>query len=120
MAGWWLRKPFYIKYMIRESSAIFVTIYALILLTGLWRLTQGETAWQVWLNSLQNPLSIGFHVIAIFATLYHAITWFAVSPKVVPHVYLGTNRIPDNLITGVQYVIAAICYAIILMVAIGV
>ena len=37
MAGWWRRNPFFVRYMMRELTAPFVAIYALILLIGLVR-----------------------------------------------------------------------------------
>jgi len=114
MKGWWRRNPRYVKYMIRESSALFVTVYALILLRGLWCLVEGKDAWQAYLHTLTSPIAIIFHVLAMLAAGYHTITWFNVSPKVAPHVYRGEERIPDSLITNVQYVIAGICYALLL------
>ena len=119
MKGWWLKHPFYVKYMIRESTSIFVTLYALVLAYGLWNLTQGEAFYLAWLEGLKHPFSICFHVLAMLAAGYHTYTWFKVSPKVVPHIYFGTERIPDFLITGVQYVIAAVCYLALLFLVAG-
>jgi len=45
MRGWWRRNPYFVRYMIREGSSVFLAIYALILLVGLWRLSQGQAAW---------------------------------------------------------------------------
>ena len=113
MKGWWLKHPYYVKYMIRESSAVFVTLYALVLLYGLWSLSKGEAFYNAWLAALNHPLSIAFHVLAMAAASYHAYTWFKVSPKVIPHIYLGTERVSDNLISRVQFVIAGLCYSIL-------
>ena len=110
MKGWWLKHPFYIKYMIRESSALFVTVYALVLLNGLWNLTKGQANYEAWVAALGNPLWVIFHLLAMALAGYHAYTWFNVSPKVAPHIYLDTERIPDLYISAVQYVIAAVCY----------
>ena len=44
MQGWWRRNAFYRWYMVRELTCIAVIVYALELLTGLWRLTQGRDA----------------------------------------------------------------------------
>ena len=118
MKAWWLKHPYYVKYMIRESTALFVTGYALVLLNGLWNLVKGESYYEAWLESLQHPLAIIFHVVAMVAAGYHTYTWFKVSPKVVPHIYLGTERIPDNLITAVQYVIAAVCYLALFLIVV--
>jgi fumarate reductase subunit C len=120
MKGWWLKHPYYLKYMIRESTAVFVTVYALILLNGAWNLRIGQAHYEAWLASLQHPLAIGFHLVAMAAAAYHTFTWFHVSPKVVPHFYMNTRRIPDALITGVQYVIAGICYTALFLLVRGV
>ncbi|MBD3648497.1 MAG: fumarate reductase subunit C [Pseudomonadales bacterium] len=117
MTNWWLKNPFYIKYMIREATSIFVTVYAFILLAGLAALTEGEAAWATWLASLTNPLAIFFHLLAVIAALIHTVTWFAVSPKVAPPIFVGGNRVADGLLTGVQYVVAAIMYILIFVVA---
>lgn len=117
MTNWWLKNPFYVKYMIREATSVFVAIYAFVLLAGLAALVEGEAAWNTWLASLTNPLAVFFHLVAMAAALYHTVTWFKVSPKVAPPLFVGGNRVPDSLITGVQYVIAAIMYFIIFIVA---
>jgi fumarate reductase subunit C len=100
MAGWWRRNPFYLWYMLREASCVFITAYALILLVGLARLTQGEAAFEDWLETLSRPWSIGFHAVALVLVLYHAWTWFKVMPKTLPFVRIGGKRVPDVLIVS--------------------
>lgn len=117
MGGWWLKNPFYLRYMIRESTAVFVTIYSLYLLCGLARLATGETSWQGWLAELTGPAVVAFHVAAMAAALYHAVTWFKVSPKVTPPIFIGGKRVSDQAITTTQYVTAGILYLIILITA---
>ena len=78
---WWLKNAFYTGYMIREGTSIFVSIYAVVLMWGLLRLVQGQEAFNGWLESLQSPVAILFHVIALAACLFHAKTWFALAPK---------------------------------------
>ena len=34
MAGWWRKNPFFVEYMVHEATAIFVAIYALLLLVS--------------------------------------------------------------------------------------
>jgi succinate dehydrogenase subunit C len=120
MKGWWYKHPVYLKYMARESTSIFVTIYALVLLSGLWRLDQGEDAWVNWLAGLSSPVSMLFHVTAFVAAGYHTVTWFRVAPKVMPHIYFGTSRITDETITRLQYVIASVSYAALFILVWGV
>ena len=117
MSGWWLKNPYYIRYMVRESTAIFVTIYSLYLLCGLARLATGEAAWQGWLEELTSPGVVVFHVVAMIAALYHTVTWFKVSPKVTPILFIGKNRVSERAITMTQYIIAGVLYLALLILA---
>ncbi len=50
MAGWWKRDPYFIRYLAMEATSVLVAVYALILLIGLFRLSQGELAYNRWLG----------------------------------------------------------------------
>jgi succinate dehydrogenase subunit C len=117
MDGWWLKNPFYVRYMIRESTAVFVGIYAFILLAGLWSLAAGEAAYNNWLAAMTNPVAVLFHVVAFAAAIYHAVTWFAVAPKVMPRLVIGKKKISDAMITITHYVIAVVLYLAMLGIA---
>jgi fumarate reductase subunit C len=117
MAGWWRRNPFYLWYMLREASCVFITAYALILLAGLARLTQGAAAFEGWLEILSRPWSIGFHAVMLVLVLYHAWTWFKVMPKTLPFVRLGGRRVPDVLIVS-SGLAASVVLSAILFVAV--
>jgi fumarate reductase subunit C len=95
MKGWWRRNPYFMKYMVREGSSVFLAIYALILLVGLVRLLQGRPEYEAWRASLANPLSILFHVLALLTVGYHAYTWWKVAPKTAPDLRVGGKPIPD-------------------------
>ncbi|MGH8519033.1 MAG: fumarate reductase subunit C [Panacagrimonas sp.] len=100
MAGWWRRNPFYLWYMLREASCVFITLYALVLLWGLARLAQGRGAYEAWLASLSSPGAILFHAVAFALVLYHAWTWFKVMPRTMPFLRIGGRRVPDGLIVA--------------------
>ena len=100
MQGWWRKNPFFVRYMIRESSSVFLGIYAVILLVGLLRLSQGEAAYEAWRTALTHPLSILFHWLALLIVSYHAYTWWKVAPKTAPDVRIAGRAIPEMLITG--------------------
>lgn len=100
MGGWWRKNPFFVRYMIREGSSVFLAIYAVILLVGLYRLTQGEAAWDAWRTALTSPLSILFHWLALLTVGYHAYTWWKVAPKTAPDLRIGGRPLPELLITG--------------------
>ncbi|MSP98815.1 MAG: fumarate reductase subunit C [Betaproteobacteria bacterium] len=109
MRKWWMRDPFFIVYMAREVTAIFVAAYALVLLTGLVRLSQGEAAWNAWLLALKSPVSLVFHVAVLATFLYHTWSWFCIMPKTMPLIFVGEKKLAPEVITGTG--LAAACVA---------
>jgi fumarate reductase subunit C len=109
MRGWWRRNPYYRRYMLRELTCVLVASYAIVLLIGLVRLTQGRAAYEAWRASLDTPWSLAFHAVALVAFAWHAWTWFAVMPKSMPLLRVGRTRIADRA------VVAAACAASILL-----
>jgi fumarate reductase subunit C len=100
MQGWWRRNPYFVRYMIRESSSVFLAIYAVILLMGLLRLKQGAAAWDGWIATLSSPGSVIFHWLALLTVGYHAYTWWKVAPKTAPDIRIGGRPLPELVITG--------------------
>ena len=115
MSGWWRKNPFYLWYMLREASCVFVAAYALVLLCGLYRLSQGAGAFEAWRTALTRPWSIAFHGAALLFVLYHAWTWFKVMPKTMPFIRMGGKRVPDIAIIG-GGVTAAVILSLLLFV----
>jgi fumarate reductase subunit C len=108
MKKWWMRDPFFLVYMAREATALFVAGYALVLLVGLVRLAQGEAAWNAWLAALKTPASIALHALMLAALIYHTWSWFRIMPKTMPLLFAGTRRVPGALITGAGLAAAAV------------
>ncbi|ABM04967.1 fumarate reductase, subunit C [Psychromonas ingrahamii 37] len=100
--NWWMKNAFYTKYMIREGSSIFITLYSLILTWGVFRLSQGEAAFNAWMAALHNPLSIMLHLIALALALYHTVTWFSLAPKAIA-LWIRGKRLPDKFIIAGHY-----------------
>ena len=95
MQGWWRRNPYFVRYMYREASSVFVAIYALTLLVGLVRLNEGRAEYEAWRAALASPLAVAFHVVAFLFVSYHAYTWWLVAPKTAPNL-----PIPDQAISA--------------------
>ena len=101
MDGWWKKNPFFVEYVIHESTALFVLAYAVTLLVGLIRLGQGETAWNGWLAALQSPVALVFHLALLVAIAYHTYTWFKIMPITLPPIKVGGEKLsPCAIITG--------------------
>jgi len=100
---WWLKRAFYSRYMIREGSSIFITLYSLTLAWGVFRLSQGEVAFNEWMAALQHPLFITFHLLALPFVLYHSITWFSLAPKLVD-IQIKGKKLEAKVIIYAQYI----------------
>ena len=116
-ASWWLQSSFYTGYMIRELTSVFIGAYTIVLLIGVIRLSQGEVAYIGFLQALNNPLSIVFHIVSFLVVVYHSTTWFAVAPKAMP-LQLGDDFSPPWIVTLIHYIIWAIVSVFILLIAI--
>lgn len=117
MDGWWKRDPYFIRYMAREATAVFVAAYAVVLLVGLVRLSQGEAAFNGWLQALKTPLSLLFHLILLATFVYHTWSWFNIMPKTMPMMFVGGKRVQPGTITGTGLAAAVVaCLAVLLIV----
>ena len=101
---WWLSSRNYFLFMVREVSALFVALFVVSYLVGLYRLYQGEAQYTAYLESLQTPFAgLSFVVILVFA-LYHTVSWFSLTP-IVMVVRLGNRVIPPRLVLLTNYLV---------------
>ncbi len=100
---WWLKRKPYILFMIRELTSVFVAGYCIFLLVLVYKLTQGADAYGNFMVALKLPSSVALHLISLAFVLYHTITWFNLTPKILV-LYRGEERIPQGLIAGTFYV----------------
>lgn len=79
--NWWLHNPAYRRYLLREATALPLFVYALVLVSGLYRYTQGQLAFTRWLEAMQAPGWLAFHGLAVAACVLHAVSWIELVPK---------------------------------------
>ena len=108
MQGWWRRDPFFMRYMVREATAVAVAAYAIVLAVGAVRLAQGEAAWNGWLDALRTPWSMLLHLVLLIAMVVHAYSWFAIMPKTMPMMFVGGRRVAAATITRIGWAAAVI------------
>jgi fumarate reductase subunit C len=116
--SWWLAQGRYLRYMAREVTSLFIGAYTAVLIIGLARLAEGRAGWEAYLEALQSPVGVAFHVVAFLFALYHTATWFNVTPKAMPLEVAG-RRLPGAVIVGAHYAGWAVVSAALLMVAGG-
>jgi fumarate reductase subunit C len=116
MDGWWRRNPFFIRYMAREVTAFFVAAYALVLLAGLIRLSQGPAAFGEWLEGLKSGWSIALHLALFVVFLYHTYSFFVIMPKTMPPVVVGGKRLSRATVTNIGLAAAAAASIVVLLI----
>lgn len=120
MQGWWRRDPFFVKYMIREVTAVAVLVYAIILMVGVVRLSQGEAAFNGWLAALRTPGSILLHLVLLVSMIVHAKSWFDIMPKTMPLLFVGGHRVEGSTITRAGYLVTIVATVLVLALVWGV
>ncbi len=98
-ATWWLKRKTYFLFVVRELTCVFVGGYALFLLM----LVMKRDDPQAFAALLDSRLSIALQIIALPMVLYHSITWFNLTPKVLV-LWRGEERVSPILIAGANYV----------------
>lgn len=120
MDGWWKRDAYYVRYMAREVTSLFVAAYAVVLLVGLVRLGQGEAAFDGFLKYLQNWWMLVFHLIVLAVFCYHTWSWFKIMPKTMPIMFVGGKRVQPGTITGTGLAAAVVACLVVLLIVGGV
>ena len=100
---WWLKRKPYILFMIRELTSIFVAGYCVFLLILVFTLGEGHTSYNNLIATLKSPTSVVLHLVSLAFVLYHTITWFNLTPKILV-LYRGEDRVPTRLVAGIFYV----------------
>lgn len=109
---WWLNKSSYFFFMVREFTSIFVAGYCVFLVYFIYKLSQGPDAYYGMIEVLKSPLSIILHIIAFIFAVYHSITWFKLTPKIMI-LRIGEEQIPSILISGANFVAWVVVSAIL-------
>ena len=120
MRGWWKRDPYYIRYLAMEATSILIALYALILLVGLLRLSQGEAAYNDWHEALHSPLSVVLHLLLLLVFGYHSYSWFKIMPKTLPAIYWRGAKLPQPVITQIGVAAAVVLNLLVIVVLTGI
>lgn len=99
---WFMTHARYKSYMVHEISAVFVAIYAIMLIFGLFRLGEGPEAWQGWVDYVTSPRGVIIHLTVFVFSLIHTAAWFKAVPQAM-RIQLGDSFVPGKLIVGAHY-----------------
>jgi fumarate reductase subunit C len=115
---WWLEKPAYLTFMLREGSCVFVgwfTVYLLLLLNAL---LEGPLAYELFLAWSATPWVLFLNVVTLAFVVFHAITFFQATPQAMV-VRLGRMRVPPQAVLLGHYAGWVVVSAIVAFVLLG-
>ena len=100
---WWLSQWSYTKFMLRELSSVFVAYFIVITLMQVHALGQGGAEYTAFQEFMTHPFVVLLNGVALVFLLFHTITWFHLTPRVIV-LRLGGKPIPDLLMIAPSYV----------------
>src|SRR3989442_10899536 len=100
---WWLARWPYVKFILREASSVFVAWIVVVTLLQIRALTRGPAEYAEFQNWLRSPVLLVLNIISFFFVVFHAVTWFNLTPKAMA-VRVGGKRLPPLALAGPNYV----------------
>jgi len=113
-ATWWLQRPAYFRFMLRELSSVFIAVFLVILLIQIRAVSRGPEAYAAFQETLRSPGWIIFHVVGLAFALYHSVTWFKLT-GVVQVVRLGERQVPPRLVAAANFVLWAVVSLVVVL-----
>lgn len=99
--SWWLRKPAYFQFMVRELTSLGVAAYAGLMI---WALLASSGDLGGFWDFLNSPLSVWLHMALLVLAFFHTGTWIALTPKVLV-VWREDERLEPDVIAGANAVL---------------
>jgi fumarate reductase subunit C len=116
---WWFadphyNRPFYLDYMMREATCIFIALYTILFVWGLGALAAGPEAYAGFIGAMQSTGGVILQLVILAFAVYHTVTWFILAPQGMKPLRKGDGkRVPAKLI--VQGMFAAWVGATVVM-----
>ena len=99
---WWLRKPSYFVFVMRELSSFFIAWYVFYLCLFVRAVGRSEAAYDDFLEWATSPWVVVVNAVAFVFVLLHTVTWFSLTPKAMV-IQVRGERVPPAAIIGAQY-----------------
>lgn len=99
---WWLSRRSYLAFVVRELTSVFVVWFVVYLLLLVRAVGAGPAAYERFLDWSARPWVVAVNAIALAFTVYHTVTWFAVTPQAMV-VKVRGRRLPGRALTAALY-----------------
>jgi fumarate reductase subunit C len=110
---WWLEKPSYFAFILRESTCLFVGWFAVYLLLLIAAVVDGPDAYARFLAWSASPWMITLNIVSFALMVFHAVTFFEAAPQALV-VHLGHTRVPGRLVLIGHYAAWAVASAVVI------
>lgn len=115
---WWVRKTAYLKFIVRELTALGVAYGALLLLAWTWAVAQGPEAYAAFVEWLAGPWVLGLHLVVLLALLFHTLTWLNLAPTALVMKVKG-RRLSNRTVVALHYLLWAAVSAVVVWVVVA-
>ena len=82
-ASWWNTSPMR-TYLLFDATGIIYLLVGFVAIRMIRALAEGAGAWQAAMQSLENPIYIGFHLLSLISVIFVAVRFFRLFPKAQP------------------------------------
>src|SRR5207248_4340955 len=118
-SNWWLQKRSYTLFMVRELTSVFIAGYSIFLIVLVRWASHGIDSFRAFCASLASPLSIVFHLLVLAAAIYHSITWFNLTPRIMVF-WRGEEKVSDTVIQAGNFVLWVVASAVVVAIVFAV
>jgi succinate dehydrogenase subunit C len=115
---WWVQKPSYFAFILRELSCLFVAWFVVYLLMLVRAINQGEVAYQDFIAGSAGTGMLLVNLVGFGFIVYHAITFFIAAPQALV-VHVGRKRLSSGLVGGAHYLGWIVVSAVVAWVLLG-
>ncbi len=115
---WWLERPAYFAFILREGSCLFVGWFVVYLLALISAVGKGPTSYTRFLEWSSTPWVLALNIVSFAFMIYHAITFFAAAPRAMV-VHIGRRRVSEPLVLGGHYLAWAAASALVSWLLLG-
>lgn len=75
-ADWWLKRPTYVLYMIREFTSVFVALFCVLHMIYFLFLGATRSGFE---KAYTSPFMIGLHCVILVFAIFHSVTWLGLT-----------------------------------------
>jgi succinate dehydrogenase subunit C len=110
---WWLGRPSYFLFILRELSSLAVAWFVGVLLLLVRAVSGGAPGYEQFLEWARHPVVLALNIGGFAFLGLHAVTWFNLAPQAMV-VRVGGWRVPGWIIAASNYAALAVTTAIVL------